>query len=158
MFKLVGSEPFEILEGQAKCEILINASSGFSYDYTLLVDGKQLTKFKEIRGKVMKTWLLQVNGQTYRIVLGNLLLFASSKFYNFSLILGRDTEKDSLDIWVNGKKIESNNEFDEDGTAISFGLNDSEDACIKTISSGNKKEGIIYSLIVNGSEVPESLE
>ncbi len=37
-----------------------------------------------------------------------------------------------------------------------FFLDKQQNACIKTISSGNKKEGIVYSLIVNGIEIPES--
>ncbi len=37
-----------------------------------------------------------------------------------------------------------------------FFLDKEQNACIKTISSGNKKEGIVYSLIVNGIEIPES--
>lgn len=66
------------------------------------------------------------------------------------------TEKDSLDIWVNGEKVESTNEFAEEGTEMHFLLKGEEHgAFIKTISSGNKKEGIIYSLIVNGKEIPE---
>ena len=68
MFKLVGNELFQI--GQAKCEILINASYGFSYEYTLLVDGKQLTKFKEKQTKIMKTWAVKTDSSEYRIVLG----------------------------------------------------------------------------------------
>lgn len=69
MFKLVGNEVFEI-GGYAKCEIIISASFGFSYEYSLLVNGKQLTKFKEKQTKVMKTWLFNFHGLDYRIVLG----------------------------------------------------------------------------------------
>lgn len=71
MFKLVGTEVFEIVSGQAKCEILINASFGFSYEYTLLVNGKQLKKFKEKQTKIQKTWMFKTEeNREYRIVLG----------------------------------------------------------------------------------------
>lgn len=69
MFKLVGTESFEI-GGQAKCEIVINATCGFAYEYTLLVNGKQLTKFKEKQTKIMKTWLFQIDDKPFRVVLG----------------------------------------------------------------------------------------
>ena len=83
MFKLVGSEVFEVA-GYAKCEIIISASFGFSYEYTLLVNGKQLTKFKEKQTKIMKTWLFNVRGHDYRVVLGILFsLSLSSHFLPF---------------------------------------------------------------------------
>ena len=74
MFKLVGSEIFEILgednQVYAKCEILINASTGFTYEYSLFVNGKQLKKFKEKQSKVMRTWILEHNENMWRITLG----------------------------------------------------------------------------------------
>ena len=74
MFKLVGSELFEITgddnQVYAKCEIVINASTGFTYEYSLFVNGKQLKKFKEKQSKVMRTWLLELNGHMWRITLG----------------------------------------------------------------------------------------
>ena len=42
----------------------------------------------------MKTWILPVDGEMCRVVL----------------------EKDTLDIWVNGKKVEVAAEFTDDGT------------------------------------------
>lgn len=74
-------------------------------------------------------------------------------FINTTLFI---SEKETLDIWVNGLKAETNHEFAEEGTEMHFLIN-KQNACIKTISSGNKKEGIVYSLLVNGIEVPESL-
>lgn len=74
MFKLVGSETFELHEGQVKCEILIHASYGFSYDYTLLVNGKQLRKFKERQVKLMKTWDFAEDNKKFTIALGKCLL------------------------------------------------------------------------------------
>ncbi|KAK0067474.1 fas apoptotic inhibitory molecule 1, partial [Biomphalaria pfeifferi] len=50
MFKLVGKEHFQV--GKAKCVITIEAVSGFSYEYTLDVNGKPLKKFIENQSKV----------------------------------------------------------------------------------------------------------
>ena len=49
----------------------------------LQVAGKPFKKFIENQNRVMKTWVLPVNGTMYRVVL----------------------EKDTLDIWVNGTKV-----------------------------------------------------
>jgi len=56
--------------------------------------------------------------------------------------------------------METRGEFAEDGTVINFELVGAEghQTYIKTISSGNKKEGIIYSLILDDCEIPESFE
>lgn len=76
MFKLVGSEHFEIKgpdgEVYAKCEILINACLGFTYEYILYVNGKQFKTFKEKQSKIMRAWHFNLNeGGEYRVVLGN---------------------------------------------------------------------------------------
>jgi hypothetical protein len=47
------------------------------------VAGKPFKKFIENQNRVMKTWVLPVDGTMYRVVL----------------------EKDTLDIWVNGTKV-----------------------------------------------------
>jgi hypothetical protein len=94
MFKLVGNEIFEIKgddssgkenEVYAKCEILINASSGFTYEYSLFVNGKQLKKFREKQSKIMRTWLFELKGKEWRVALG---LQHIHKFYtsNSSII------------------------------------------------------------------------
>lgn len=72
MFKLVGSEGFEIgkADAKARCEIEINASSGFSYEYALLVNGKQLKKFCEKQSKVMRTWMCPIDDEKVKIALG----------------------------------------------------------------------------------------
>ena len=74
MFKLVGNEVFDITgednQVLAKCEILINASTGFTYEYSLFVDGKQLKKFKEKQSKVMRTWIFDINDHKWRVTLG----------------------------------------------------------------------------------------
>ena len=47
------------------------------------VAGKPYKKFIENQNKIMKTWILPVDGTMFRVVL----------------------EKDTLDIWVNGTKV-----------------------------------------------------
>jgi len=68
MFKLVGAEQFTI--GKARCCITIDAAEGFMYQYSLEVNGKTLEKFTENQSKIMKTWLCNVSGMPFRIVLG----------------------------------------------------------------------------------------
>ena len=83
----------------------------------------------------MKTWVLPVEGNMYRIVL----------------------EKDTLDVWVNGKKVETAGEFTDDGTETHFTIAN-QPAYIKAESSGNKRKGIIHKLCVQEAEVPEHVE
>lgn len=50
--------------------------------------------------------------------------------------------------------------FGEDGTEIQFPISTEQDpvpaiAHIRTISSGNVREGIVYCLILDGQEIPE---
>ena len=68
MFKLVGAEHFTI--GKARCTITIDAAEGFMYQYSLEVNGKTLEKFTENQSKIMKTWLCNISGMPFRIVLG----------------------------------------------------------------------------------------
>ncbi|XP_053408188.1 fas apoptotic inhibitory molecule 1-like [Mercenaria mercenaria] len=85
MFKLVGKEHFSV--GKAKCTISIDACSGFAYEYTLSVNGKSLEKFSENQSKIMNCWCFTLGSKSstpFRVVL----------------------EKNTLDVWVNGKKME----------------------------------------------------
>ena len=97
--------------------------------------GKSFKKFIETQGKIMKTWILPVEGTMYRVVL----------------------EKDTLDIWVNGTKVEMAGEFTDDGTETHFAIG-SQPAFVRAVSSGKRREGIIHSLHVHDTEVPEYLE
>ncbi|KAH9368874.1 hypothetical protein HPB48_004373 [Haemaphysalis longicornis] len=72
MFKLVGSEPFEV--GRAKCMVVIRALSGFTYEYSLVVDGKQLDQFRERQSKILNTWIVNLLDQPTRVVLGKHLV------------------------------------------------------------------------------------
>ena len=69
---------------------------GFAYQYSLVIDGKPYKTFLDQQSKIMKTWILPVDGEMCRVVL----------------------EKDTLDIWVNGKKVEVAAEFTDDGKVI----------------------------------------
>jgi Fas apoptotic inhibitory molecule (FAIM1) len=69
MFKLVGVEQFTV--GTAKCSVTIDAVDGFMYEYSLQVNGQNLEKFTENQSKIMCTWLYNLAGSSYRIVLGN---------------------------------------------------------------------------------------
>ncbi|KAK4320570.1 hypothetical protein Pmani_008574 [Petrolisthes manimaculis] len=133
MFKLVGSETFEI--GNAKCVIKIEPIGGFSYEYSLEVNGKSYKKFAENQNKILKTWVFPLDGSYSRVVL----------------------EKGTLDVWVNGKKLDTAGEFVDDGTETHFDLC-GHPAYIKAVSSGNRREGIIHSLVVDNTEIAESSE
>ncbi|CAL4058708.1 unnamed protein product [Meganyctiphanes norvegica] len=133
MFKLVGNEEFEI--GDTKCVIKIEPIGGFSYEYSLEVNGKSYKKFAENQSKILKTWLFPLEGEFMRVVL----------------------EKDTLDVWVNGEKLDTTGEFVEDGTETHFMIQ-GHPAYIKAVSSGNRREGLIHSLVMNDIEIPEATE
>ena len=99
------------------------------------VGGKSFKKFIETQSKVMKTWILPVDGTMYRVVL----------------------EKDTLDIWVNGAKVEMAGEFTDEGTETHFAIG-SQPAYVRAVSSGKRREGIIHSLHIHDAEVPEYFE
>ncbi|XP_071449996.1 fas apoptotic inhibitory molecule 1 [Hetaerina americana] len=133
MFKLVGSETFVI--GTTKFEIRIDPGSAFTYSYTLEVNGIEYEKFTENQSKANRTWVLELDDEMYRVVL----------------------EKDTLDVWANGQKLETQGEFVDDGSEMHFILGRNA-AHIKAVSSGKRREGIIHSLIVNGCLIPEFTE
>ncbi|XP_054280798.1 fas apoptotic inhibitory molecule 1 isoform X2 [Macrosteles quadrilineatus] len=129
MFRLVGEEVFYL--GKTKFTVRVDPSGGFAYEYSLLVDGKSLNKFIEAKSKACCTWLVQLSQDMYRVVL----------------------EKDTLDVWANGEKLDVAGEFVDDGTETHFHLG-STPAYIKAVTSCNKREGLIYSLIVNETVIP----
>ncbi|XP_037998376.1 fas apoptotic inhibitory molecule 1 isoform X2 [Motacilla alba alba] len=135
MFKLVGKETFTVGATKTKAAINIDAVSGFAYEYTLEINGKSLKQYIENRLKTTNTWILSLGGTDYRIVL----------------------EKDTMDVWCNGQKMETAGEFVEDGTETHFTVAD-HSCGIKAVSSGKRKEGIIHTLIVDNREIPEAVE
>jgi hypothetical protein len=68
MFKLVGDEPFNV--GSAHCVIKVEPVGGFSYSYSLEVNGESYQRFSEIQKKAIKTWIVHVRNETFRVVLG----------------------------------------------------------------------------------------
>lgn len=130
MFKLVGKETFTVGGANTKATINIEAISGFAYEYSLEVDGKSLQKFIDNRAQTTRTWLLTVDGVDCRVVL----------------------EKDTMDVWCNGQKMDTTGEFVDDGTETHFMLGDHE-CCIKAASSGRKKSGIVHYLLLDGERV-----
>uniref|UniRef100_A0A7N4PAW5 Fas apoptotic inhibitory molecule 1 n=1 Tax=Sarcophilus harrisii TaxID=9305 RepID=A0A7N4PAW5_SARHA len=135
MFKLVGKETFNVGVAKTKATINIDAVSGFAYEYTLEIDGKSLKKYMENRSKTTNTWVLRLDGVDFRVVL----------------------EKDTMDVWCNGKKLETAGEFVDDGTETHFTI-DNHECYIKAVSSGKRKEGIIHTLIVDDKEIAETFE
>ena len=134
MFKLVGPDYFTI--GSAQCKVNVSPIGSFSYQYTLEVNGKSYKAFTEHQSKVLRTWTIPHHGVGMcRVVL----------------------ERDTLDVWVNGNKVEVASEFVDDGTEMHFNIEDIS-AYIKACSSGNRREGIIHSLIINDEIIPESVE
>uniref|UniRef100_H2MV15 Fas apoptotic inhibitory molecule a n=1 Tax=Oryzias latipes TaxID=8090 RepID=H2MV15_ORYLA len=108
MFKLVGKETFNVGQSDTKATINIDAVSGFAYEYTLEINGKSLKQYMENRSKVTSTWLLNLDGSDCRIVL----------------------EKDTMDVWCNGEKMETAGEFVDDGTETHFTLGE-HTCCVK---------------------------
>ncbi|XP_076854475.1 fas apoptotic inhibitory molecule a [Brachyhypopomus gauderio] len=135
MFKLVGKESFNVGSTNTKASINIEAVSGFAYQYTLEINGRSLKTYMENRSKVTSTWLLNLDGVDCRVVL----------------------EKDTMDIWCNGQKMETAGEFVDDGTETHFTLGD-HDCCIRAVSSGRRREGIIHTLMVDATQIAEAAE
>ncbi|XP_046357576.1 fas apoptotic inhibitory molecule 1-like [Haliotis rufescens] len=129
MFKLVGKETFQV--GKAKCEIAIEAVSGFAYEYTLQVNGKSLQKFRENQRKITQSWILHIGDNPIRVTM----------------------EKDTVDVWVNGDKVNTAAEFVDDGTETHFEIG-AHSAYIKICSSGKRRSGLVHQLFVDDVEIP----
>ncbi|XP_041822600.1 fas apoptotic inhibitory molecule 1-like [Chelmon rostratus] len=135
MFKLVGKETFTVGSAATKATIVIEAVSGFAYEYTLEIAGKSLQKFIDNRAQTTKTWLLKVDGEDCRVVL----------------------EKDTMDVWCNGQKMDTMGEFVDDGTETHFTVGEHE-CCIKATTSGKKKNGIVHYLLLDGEKIAASTQ
>ncbi|KAL5257509.1 hypothetical protein ACHWQZ_G012453 [Mnemiopsis leidyi] len=131
-FKLVGKESFLI--GKHRACIIIEAN-GLNYTYILEVDGKSLKRFVENRKKACRTWTPHVGGNPHRVVL----------------------EKDSLNVWLDGVKLDVMGEFTDNGTETHFMI-DNHEAVIRAVTSGKRREGIIYSLFIGDTQVPDAFE
>ncbi|KAI6177617.1 Fas apoptotic inhibitory molecule 1 [Aphelenchoides bicaudatus] len=125
LFKLVGRECFEIKS--TRCTITIEAIGIFAYEYSIQVGGKTYEKFKEQQQKGTKSLARSIGKR-------------------------KCSKKDSMDIWVNGKKVNTTGVFVDDGTETHFEIGDNL-AYIKSESSGKRSQGIVYNLFVNGELV-----
>ncbi|XP_055485479.1 fas apoptotic inhibitory molecule 1-like [Psammomys obesus] len=133
MFQLVGKETFCVGPSKTKATIHILSGKGYVFKYTLDIEGKSFKKYIENRSKMTNTWILHLDGEHFRIVL----------------------EKNTMDVWCNGKIIETVGVFVEDRTETHFSVG-SHNCYIKAVSSGKSREGIIHTLVVDNWEVPES--
>uniref|UniRef100_A0A182N9P0 Fas apoptotic inhibitory molecule n=1 Tax=Anopheles dirus TaxID=7168 RepID=A0A182N9P0_9DIPT len=131
MFKLVGEDMFKLED--KRCIIRVDPLPGFRYSYSLFVDGKSFEQFTESQAKALRTWEAKLGDNFYRIVL----------------------EKNTLNIYVNGKLIEENGEFVDGGTDTTF-TEDGNTFVLSARTSGNKRDGILHRLTVNGADVPDS--
>ncbi|XP_005367878.1 fas apoptotic inhibitory molecule 1 [Microtus ochrogaster] len=132
MFNLVGKETFCIGARKIKATIRILPVKTYVLKYILEIEGKSFKKYVENRAKTTNTWVLHLDGENFRIVL----------------------EKNTMDVWCNGKIIESAGEFVDDGTETHFSIGN-HGCYIKAVSSGKRREGIIHTLIVDNREIPE---
>ncbi|VDN89929.1 unnamed protein product [Brugia pahangi] len=108
--------------GKFKCVINVEALGTFLYEYTLEVNGKPYEKFREEVAKKLKSWTTILD------------------------------DKGTMDIWVNGQKMNTAGEFLEDSTKTHFEIG--HNVCyVKATSSGNKKLGFIYQLYINNNEI-----
>ncbi|CAF4831521.1 unnamed protein product [Rotaria sp. Silwood1] len=133
LFKLIGKEAFTIAKHH--CTINIDVVSSFVYEYSLDVDGKPLEKFSEKRSKISRMWTLTLYRKNYRIVL----------------------EKDTLDLWVNGQRIEADATFEDEGGEIVFDIGRHQ-ANLKAVSSGNPRLEINHVLFVDEVEISQESE
>ncbi|KAM9820397.1 fas apoptotic inhibitory molecule 1-like [Neosynchiropus ocellatus] len=134
MFKLVGKETFTLGDSKTRATIHIEAVGGFSYQYSLDINGKSLQTFLNQRAQTTETWILQVDGVDTRVVL----------------------EKDKMDVWCNGQKMETTGEFVLNGTETRFLLGTHECVITATSSSGKKRRNVIvHHLLLDGQIVKQ---
>ncbi|KAG8191389.1 hypothetical protein JTE90_006131 [Oedothorax gibbosus] len=133
LFKLVGQESFRV--GGSRCVVQVLPASGLSFEYALSVDGVPHAKHRSRTSRILRTWALQLDGTPTRIVL----------------------EKDTLDVWINGEKVETAGEFVEGGSETHFAVG-GRSACIRALSTGDRRRGMQHTLLLEGSPVPHEGE
>ncbi|XP_044264741.1 fas apoptotic inhibitory molecule 1 [Tribolium madens] len=131
MFKLVGDEKFTLGKQGAKCELRVDPLPHFAFAYSLYVDGKPLEKFTEKQSQTTRSWAVVAEGKRYRVVF----------------------EKQTLNVWVNGQYVETENVFIEGGSEMTFEFEDLKGTIRAT--STNRKQGVIHQLFVNGKLIEE---
>lgn len=102
MFKLVGDDSFSL--ENLHCVLRVDPAPGFSYKYSLFVDGKPFEQFKHCQAKALRIWETSIGDNKYRIVLGKTVIhlfvtYLQSSLTHFIYICA---EKDTLNIFVNG--------------------------------------------------------
>ncbi|XP_017475450.1 PREDICTED: fas apoptotic inhibitory molecule 1 [Rhagoletis zephyria] len=131
MFKLVGEDSFYI--GQARCIIRVDPAPGFRYAYSLYIDGKPHEQYTDELAKQYRQWLVSIEDNEYRIML----------------------ELDTINLYVNDQLRAETGEFVDGGTDTKF-MDNGNAFVLQARSSGNKLDGLTYTLIVNGEAVPEA--
>lgn len=66
------------------------------------------------------------------------------------------TERHTLDIWVNGERVDAESLFVDQGTEMRFSLA-GEEAVIRAVSS-DPKQGVLHQLYVAGRLVEEDID
>ena len=94
------------------------------------VNGKSYEKFCENQSKILQSWTFNILDTQYRVVL----------------------EKITMDLWVNGNKLDVEPEFTENGTETRFTLENAPVRLI-TVSSGHRRSGLVHALFVNNKEI-----
>nr|CAF74917.1 fas apoptotic inhibitory related molecule [Suberites domuncula] len=128
LFRLVGSESFKI--GKRAAEIEIISGNLTSFEYVLKIDGKTLKKFIESQVKNTRAWLPNVSGAAHRVVL----------------------DIETMDVYVDGEKSDTFGEFTESGVETHFTMSGFS-VHISSLSSGNKRKGLLYHLHVDGTKL-----
>eukprot|EP00730_Choanoeca_flexa_P016032 TRINITY_DN7494_c0_g1_i2.p1 TRINITY_DN7494_c0_g1~~TRINITY_DN7494_c0_g1_i2.p1 ORF type:complete len:204 (+),score=31.22 TRINITY_DN7494_c0_g1_i2:128-739(+) len=131
MFKLVGTEDFVIGKGSDKHRAVISITpTGMNYVYQLKVDGKDHDRFSEETNKSTLLWPIKLNGNNHAVAI----------------------DVETMEIFVDGTKVEAEGEFVEDGTETHFQVANAP-ALIHTSSTGEKTSKITHVLYVNEEEV-----
>ncbi|XP_046445490.1 fas apoptotic inhibitory molecule 1-like [Daphnia pulex] len=128
MFRLVGSEHFRI--GRFDCKLDVEPDGTFGLLYSLFINGQNIDEFQEFNKKKWMTWNVEFGPGNRHTVL---------------------FEKDTTDVWINGSKIDCEVQFIDGGNLTRFSVNGTP-VVIKSLSSGNKKQGMIHQFIF-GNEI-----
>ncbi|XP_062908673.1 fas apoptotic inhibitory molecule 1-like [Mobula hypostoma] len=160
MADLVALWEVALSDGVHKIEFEHGTTSGKRVVY---VDGKEVIK---------RDWMFKLVGKETFVVgatktKATINIDAISGFaYEYTLeINGKSLKKylenrsKTTNTWLlNLDGIDSRiGEFVEDGTETHFTIGN-HDCCIKGVSSGKRREGIIHTLIMDGQEIPEIVE
>ncbi|XP_030387690.1 fas apoptotic inhibitory molecule 1 isoform X1 [Scaptodrosophila lebanonensis] len=156
MFKLVGEDTFLI--ESSRCIIRVDPAPGFKYEYSLYIDGKPHAQYTEELTRQYRLWLItSETGQEYRIML---------KLDTLSLYVNDELREEAVNPkkQLTGNGIFCNNPlsapfwqavFVQGGTDTHFVL-DQIQFVLQARSSGNKHDGIVHTLLADGSLVPEA--